>query len=162
MVFPRQPSEHLIITETEIASVEKESYEETVDAIIASSVIGTSVISEQHGQDLDGRVMADPIQDQVCSMSGVFDVETLCGMLNQRISKAKFSSAVGSTTASLNQEGCELFVDANPQGGSIDDLEADVGADWAVWMVYLQKCFRRYGVSTTILQNAQYCTLQNK
>ena len=144
MVFPRQPSNHQLIAEPDVSSVETEGpYDAMVDAVIASSVIGMDSMAKQPGRTLEERIMSDPIQAQICSMSGVLDGETLSEMLNQRISEAKFSSAIGSTTADLVAEECELFEAYNPQDGCSDGSdEAEVGAARAA----------RYGVSPEMLQ----------
>ena len=79
-----------------------DSLEEYKDAIISTSAVGSCVEDTRSGKEVDEVnifLEEDAMRVQFASISGAYDPEIFCEIINEQVATLNFSAAVGSTMA---------------------------------------------------------------
>ena len=79
-----------------------DALEEYMDAILSTSAVGSCVENTKSGEKVDKvKVLLeeDVMRVQAALVSGAYDPEIFCEMINDQVTTSKFSAAVGSNMA---------------------------------------------------------------
>ena len=89
-----------------------DSLEEYKDAILSISAVGSCVEDTRSGKEVDEVnifLEEDAMRVKVASVSGTYDPEIFCDMINEQVATSKFSAAVGSTMANPQDPDREIL-----------------------------------------------------
>ena len=89
-----------------------DALEEYKDAILSTSAVGSCVEDTRSGKEVDDVnifLEEDVMRVQVASVSGAYDPEIFCEMINEQVATSKFSVAVGSTMANPQDPDREIL-----------------------------------------------------
>ena len=94
-----------------------DAMEEYKDAILSTSAVGSCVEdtrSEKEVDEVNIFLEADEMRVQVASVSGTYDPEIFCKIIDEQVANSKFSAAVESTMANPQDPDREILY-ANEQ-----------------------------------------------
>ena len=89
-----------------------DALEKYKDAILSTSAVGSCVEDTRSGKEFDEVnifLEEDAMRLQVASVSGEYNPEIFCEMINEQVATSKFSAAVGCTMANPQDTDREIL-----------------------------------------------------